>query len=157
MQTLLYTWSRGPWSFTAKATDYQIGVLSPAIMSKVKETSPFSIFFSEKICSHQSDHRIRVYIAGQSDCRIREGISHQSDCRTRVCISHQSYHRIEYLAPITAFGSYFLVNEVMDHGAMHKEWQPEIQGSFDKCNGLWPLRKTRLLRSRFIGIWKVRI
>ena len=155
MQTLLYTWSRGPWSFTAKATDYQIGVLSPAIMSKVKETSPFSIFFSEKICSHQSDHRIRVYIAGQSDCRIREGISHQSDCRTRVCISHQSYHRI--WISCTNHSIWVLLSCKWDHGAMHKEWEPEIQGSFDKCNGLWPLRKTRLLRSRFIGIWKVRI
>ena len=27
----------------------------------------------------------------------------------------------EYLAPITVFGYYFLINDVMDHGAVHKE------------------------------------
>ena len=27
----------------------------------------------------------------------------------------------EYLAPITVFGYYFLVNDVMDHEAVHKE------------------------------------
>ena len=30
-------------------------------------------------------------------------------------------------------------------------------GSFDKCNGLLPSQEPRRLRSRFIGIWKVRI
>ena len=60
-------------------------------------------------CSHQSNHRIRVYISFQSDCRIG------------VCISHHSYHSIWYLATIIAFGYYFLLNDVLDQEAVHKE------------------------------------
>ena len=42
--------------------------------------------------------------------------------------------------------------------AVHKEWnKPELFSLFDKCNGLWPSREPRPLKSRFIGIWKVRI
>ena len=45
-------------------------------------------------CSHQSDHRVGIYVLHQSDCRIKVSISHHSDSRIRVWISNQSYHRI---------------------------------------------------------------
>ena len=56
-------------------------------------------------CLHQSDRRIRLCISHRSDRHIRLCISHQSDCRIRVC-----------LAPITAFGYCFLINDVMESG-----------------------------------------
>ena len=60
--------------------------------------------------------------------------------------------------PTYATHTYVLMNDVMDQGAVHKEWHwPEILGSFDKCSGLWPSREPRWLRSRFIGTWKIRI
>ena len=33
----------------------------------------------------------------------------------------------------------------------------KLWANFDECNGLWPFWEPRRLRSRFIGIWKVRI
>ena len=68
---------------------------------------------------HRSDCCIRVCFSHKSDCCIRVCILHQSDCHIRVCTNHVI--AFEHLAPITVFGYFFLVNDVMDQGSVHKE------------------------------------
>ena len=60
---------------------------------------------------HQSDRRIRVL--SRTNQIIALGYASSTN---------HTIVNFEYLAPITVFGYCFLVNDVMDLGAMHKEW-----------------------------------
>ena len=64
-----------------------------------------SVCYFIKVCySHQSDRRIGVCM------------SHQSDFRIRVLSRTNHITAFGYIAPITAFGYCFLVNDVMELG-----------------------------------------
>ena len=63
---------------------------------------------------------------------------------------------LDILYQLQRWGIAFLLMISCKKGATHKErHRPNILGSFGKCNGLWPSREPRRLRSRFIGIRKV--
>ena len=93
-------------------------------------------------CPHQTDRPSRVRTSHQSDYRIRVCISRQSDCRIRVCISLLSFHSI-WLS-CTNHNVWELFSCILCQGirglCTKKLHKPEILGSFDKSNGLWPLR-----------------
>ena len=78
--------------------------------------------------------------------------SHQSDRRIRVRISHQSYHSI--WISCTNHSVWVLLSFKWCHEI--RGCAQRILGSSDERNGLWPLRESRQLRSRFIGIWKLK-
>ena len=73
-------------------------------------------------CLHQSDRRIRVLSRTNQIAtlgyvpRINQIAALGYVSRTNHIIA------FEYIAPIIAFGYCFLVNNVMEHGAVHKEW-----------------------------------
>ena len=87
-------------------------------------------------CLRQSDPCIRVCILSLLHKGMYLCISHQSDCSTGVCISHQSYHSIW----ISCTNHGFFANDVLELGGCAQSMTlTKILGSFDKCNGLWPL------------------
>ena len=76
----------------------------------------FCYFFYQKKLFVSVCYFIKVCYSHQSDRRIGVCISHQSDFRIRV-LSRTNHNTVfGYLAPITAFGCYFLVNDVMELG-----------------------------------------
>ena len=73
----------------------------------------FCYFFYQKKLFVSVCYFIKVCYSHQSDRRIGVCISHQSDFRIRV-LSRTNHNTVfGYLAPITAFGCYFLVNDVI--------------------------------------------
>ena len=90
--------------------------------------------------------------------RICTCTSHQSDCCIRVFfyLGPIISQYLDILYQLQRWGIAFLLMISCKKGATHKErHRPNILGSFGKCNGLWPSREPRRLRSRFIGIRKV--
>ena len=90
-------------------------------MSKVKETSPFSIFFMKKFA--RTNQITALGFTSRANQIAAPGqVSRTNQIAVQGYVSRTNHIiEFEYLAPITAFGYYFLVNEVMDHEAMHKE------------------------------------
>ena len=78
--------------------------------------SYFVIFFTKKKLFVSVCYFIKVCYSHQSDRRIGVCISHQSDFRIRVLSRTNHITAFGYIAPITAFGYCFLVNDVMELG-----------------------------------------
>ena len=78
--------------------------------------SYFVIFFTKKKLFVSVCYFIKVCYSHQSDRRIGVCISHQSDFRIRVLSRTNHITAFGYIAPITAFGYCFLVNDVKELG-----------------------------------------
>ena len=94
-------------------------------------------------CSHQSDRRIRVCI------------SHQSDCRIRVCMSHQSYHSV--CISCTNHSVWVLFSCKWCHGIRGLRTKNDINQKSWAHLKSFMIVPFKWVRSRFFGIWKVRI
>ena len=90
-------------------------------MSKVRRPLPFRFFFLKKF-AHTNQITALGFTSRANQIAASGKVSRTNQIAVQGYVSRTNHIiEFEYLAPITAFGSYFLVNEVMDHGAMHKE------------------------------------